>query len=292
MSYSSIYRSELFAGQAFLITGGGSGIGRCTAHELAALGASVALVGRNAEKLERVKQEIGEAGGRVTVHVGDIRDEERVAGIVGEVLDVHGRIDGLFNNAGGQYRSAVQDISTKGFTAVLQNNLVGGFQVMREVFNRSMQAHGGAIVNMIMDVSHGMPNYAHSAAARGGMATLTETAGCEWAPYGVRVNAVCPGFIASSGLDHYSEEHARSIPDHVTKVPMQRFGTEAEVSAVVVFLLSPAAAYVTGSIYRVDGGSPNARQTATLIPALRSNVYEGFHLAHAPQLLRTATQGQ
>jgi len=137
----------------------------------------------------------------------------------------------------------------------------------------------------VADVSHGMPNYGHSGAARGGMITLTETAATEWAAHGVRVNAIAPGFIASSGLDRYSPEHAQPIPELVQRVPMQRFGTEAEVAAVVVFLLSPAAAYVTGSVYRADGGSPNARQTATLQPPLRGAVFDGFHKARLPNLL-------
>ncbi|MES2481385.1 MAG: SDR family oxidoreductase [Pseudomonadota bacterium] len=288
MPYTSVFRPDLFTGQSFIVTGGGSGMGRCTAHELASLGGSVALVGRKLEKLEAVQAEIAQTGGRATVHVCDIRDDERVAAMVGEVLAAHGRIDGLFNNAGGQYKSAVQDISTKGFMAVVNNNLVGGFLVMREVFNRWMKDHGGAIVNMVVDMAHGMPNYAHSGAARAGMLNLTETAACEWAAYGVRVNAIAPGFIASSGLDHYSEEHARNIPGHVQHVPMQRFGTEAEISAVVVFLMSPAASYVTGSLYRADGGSPNARQTATLLPVIRSQPYNGFHLARVPDLLNKA----
>lgn len=286
MTYRSIFRPELFAGQVHVVTGGGSGIGRCTAHELSALGATVVLIGRTAEKLEQVRGEIESAGGSATVVVLDVRDENRVIEAVDSTLQRHGRIDGLFNNAGGQYRSPVEEISTKGFEAVVRNNLTAGFIMMREIYNRYMKEHGGSIVNMVADVEGGMPNYAHSGAARGGMLILSETAACEWAPFGVRVNAVAPGFIASSGLDHYSPEHASRIPGHIEHVPMRRFGTEAEVSAVVVFLLSPAAGYVTGSLYRVDGGSPNARQTAVLREPLRDTTFQGFHLAEAPRLLR------
>ena len=250
-----------------------------------ALGARVALVGRRAQALQQVRGELEAAGGAATTHVCDIRDEARVGQVLDEILAAHGRIDGLFNNAGGQYRSALEQMSTKGFEAVLHNNLVGGFIVMRETLTRWMRDHGGAIVNMVADVAHGMPHYGHSGAARGGMITLTETAAAEWAAHGVRVNAIAPGFIASSGLDRYSAEQAQPIPALVQRVPMQRFGTEAEVAAVVVFLLSPAAAYVTGSVYRVDGGSPNARQTATLQPPLRGAVFDGFHAARLPELL-------
>lgn len=286
MSYRSIFATGLFDGQVHIVTGGGSGIGRCTAHELAALGARVVLMGRTLDKLQKVRDEIQSEGGRATVQALDVRDESLVGEAVDATLALHGRIDGLFNNAGGQYRSPVHEISTKGFQAVVGANLVGGFIMMREVFSRFMKDHGGAIVNMVADVAYGMPNYAHSAAARGGMLTLTETAACEWAPYGVRVNAIAPGFIASSGLDRYTPEHASRIPGHIHQVPMRRFGTEAEVSAVVVFLLSRAAGYVTGSLYRVDGGSPNARQTAVLREPLRSTAFQAFPLAEEPSLLK------
>ncbi len=188
MPYTSVFRPDLFTGQSFIVTGGGSGMGRCTAHELASLGGSVALVGRKLEKLEAVQAEIAQTGGRATVHVCDIRDDERVAAMVGEVLAAHGRIDGLFNNAGGQYKSAVQDISTKGFMAVVNNNLVGGFLVMREVFNRWMKDHGGAIVNMVVDMAHGMPNYAQ-ATLRGQINNFPQ--GCFVALYDGKVVGYC-----------------------------------------------------------------------------------------------------
>ena len=176
MSFRSVFVPGLFAGQTVIVTGGGSGIGRCTAHELAALGAHVALVGRDPAKLEKVRAELLEDGGKASAHVCDIRDEATVIATIDAVLATTGRIDGLVNNAGGQYRSEMKSISTKGFEAVVCTNLTGGFVFMREVYTRWMEANGGAIVNMIADIWNGWPNFAHSGASRGGMLTLTESA--------------------------------------------------------------------------------------------------------------------
>src|SRR5207245_6934822 len=118
---------------------------------------------------------------------------------------------GLVNSAGGQYRSPLNAISTKGFEAVVRNNLTGGFIFMREVYNRWMEGNGGAIVNIIADIWHGWPEFGHSAAARGGMLTLTETAACERSSSGVRVSAVAPGGIVSSGFDTYAPEVPRKL---------------------------------------------------------------------------------
>lgn len=286
MPYQSVFRPGIFEGQTVIVTGGGSGIGRCTAHELASLGAHVALVGRTAEKLEKVRGEIAEDGGSASAHPCDIRDEIAVGETVDAVLNARGRLDGLVNNAGGQYRTPMKTISTKGFEAVVRNNLTGGFIFMREAYNRWMEIHGGAIVNIIADIWHGWPDFAHSGAARGGMLTLSETAACEWAASGVRVNTVAPGGIASSGFDTYAPEAKAKILEFPPTVPMQRFGTEAEVSAAIVYLLSPAAAYITGSCVRVDGGTPNARGTWKQVPHHNSKPFEGFHRATLPELLR------
>jgi citronellol/citronellal dehydrogenase len=285
VGYGSVFKPGLFEGQTVIVTGGGSGIGRCTAHELASLGATVAIVGRNQEKLDQVKGEIETDGGRVTSYACDIRDEERVIATIEAVLNRHDRIDGLVNNAGGQYRDPLKTISTKGFEAVVKTNLIGGFIFMREVYTRWMESHGGAIVNIIADIWNGWPNFAHSGAARGGMLTLSESAACEWAVSGVRVNTVAPGGVASSGFDTYPPEAKAEIRRYAAKVPLQRFGSEAETSAAIVFLLSPAAAYITGTCIRVDGGTPNARQTWNLESHAKSKPFEGFHRAVRPAML-------
>src|SRR6202171_3175861 len=286
MPYQSVFRPDLFKGKTIIITGGGSGIGRCTAHELVALGANVAILGRTAEKLAEVRAEIEEDGGQVLTRVCDIRDETMVIAAIDAVLGAYGRIDGLVNNAGGQYRAPMKTISTKGFEAVVRSNLTGGFIFMREVYNRWMEANGGAIVNIIADIWHGWPDFAHSGAARGGMLTLTETAACEWAASGVRVNTVAPGGIASSGFDTYAPEAKAKILEYPKTVPLQRYGTEAEISAAIVFLLSPAAAYITGTCIRVDGGTPNARGTWKLKAHQNSKPFTGFHRAELPEMLK------
>ncbi|GAC1619811.1 MAG: SDR family oxidoreductase [Nevskia sp.] len=286
MSYKSVFRPGLFAGQVVIVTGGGSGIGRCTAHELAALGATVAIVGRDADKLLAVKAEIEAEGGRITTHPCDIREEPKVVEMIDAVLAAHGRIDGLVNNAGGQYRQPLAKISTKGFEAVVKLNLTSGFVVMREVYNRGMAEHGGAIVNIIADIWNGWPNYAHSGAARGGMWTLTESAASEWAPNGVRVNCVAPGGIASSGFDTYTAEAQAEILKFPPTIPMQRYGNVAEMSGAIVYLLSPVASFITGSCLRVDGGAPNARHCWNPpTPHARSKPYDGFALDVPPKLL-------
>lgn len=285
MSYQSVFRPGLFAGQTIIVTGGGSGIGRCTAHELASLGAHVVLVGRTIEKLESVRAEILEDGGSVSTYACDIRDEVTVIQTIDAVLQARGRIDGLVNNAGGQFRTALKTISTKGFEAVVRNNLTGGFIFMREVYTRWMEHNGGAIVNIVADMWNGWPDYAHSGAARAGMLNLTESAACEWAVSNVRVNAVAPGGIASSGFDTYTPEAKAKILQYPPTVPLQRYGSESEISAAIVFLLSPAAAYITGSCIRVDGGAPNARNTWKLEPHAHSEPFMGFHRATLPQLL-------
>ncbi len=149
MPYSSVFRPGLFAGQVVIVTGGGSGIGRCTAHELVSLGARVALVGRKLDKLQAVQREIAEVGGVASTHVCDIREEETVRATVAAVLAEHGRIDGLVNNAGGQFPAPLAQTSARGWDAVVRNNLTGGFLVARECYTQWMAQHGGAIVNII-----------------------------------------------------------------------------------------------------------------------------------------------
>jgi citronellol/citronellal dehydrogenase len=283
LKYRSIFRTGLFDGRVAIVTGGGSGIGRCTAHELASLGARVAVIGRRIDRLEAVCAEIAQAGGVARGYGCDIREEDRVRDTVTAVSNDFGRIDFLVNNAGGQFAAPLAKISAKGWDTVVRNNLTGGFLMARECYTQCMAAGGGAIVNIIADMWQGMPGMGHSGAARAGMLNFTETAAFEWAP--VRVNAVAPGWIASSGMDQYPSEmrdHIRSLPK---KAPLGRLGTESEVSAAIVFLLTPAAAYISGSCLRVDGAVPNAKRAEWLGQG-RTEPFDGFHLAQTPRVLQ------
>lgn len=282
-SFQSVFRDGLFAGQAGIVTGAGSGIGRCTAHELASLGARVALVGRRMEKLEVVASEIADAGGSARCYTADIREEERVRDVVGAVLGDFGRLDFLVNNAGGQFFTPLEAISAKGWDAVVRTNLSGGFLMAREAYVQWMKQHGGAIVNMIANMWNGMPNMGHSGAARAGMLNFTETAALEWAP--VRVNAVAPGWVASAGLDRYPPEMRQRIRALPQKVPLARLATESEISAAIVFLLSPAAAFISGSSIRIDGAVPNVKPNYSLPPRGTTMAFDGFHLAEKPKVL-------
>ena len=297
--YRSVFAPGLFAGKVFVVTGGGSGIGRCIAHELASLGAHVVLVGRKIDKLHTVAGEIVADGGRVSWHVCDIRQEEAVGTTIAAIMMAHGRIDGLVNNAGGQFISPLEDITAKGWQAVLDTNLTGGFLVARECYLEAMEERGGAIVNIVADIWGSMPGMGHSGAARAGMVSFTETAAAEWAKSGVRVNAVAPGYVASSGMDHYPQEAAPMMRALRATVPLGRFGSEAEVSAAVVFLLSPAASFISGATLRVDGARPQARMGWPMeLPSaqVRSRdavrVFDGFHRASMPKVFSDLDGGK
>jgi citronellol/citronellal dehydrogenase len=287
--YRSVFRPDLFEGQTIVITGAGSGLGRCTAHELASLGASLALVGRQLEKLQAVQQELLQAypemASRISLHSCDIRQEDSVKETVQAILAQHHAIHGLFNCAGGQYPAPLRDISLRGWDAVVRNNLHGTFLFSRECYVQWMEKAGGSIVNMLADIWGGMPGMGHSGAARGGVMNFTETAACEWGASGVRVNAVAPGWIASAGIDTYDQSYQDLLRDLRAKVPLQRFGTEAELSSAVVYLLSPAAGFISGAVLRVDGGVPTARHTWKLEPARNSFPFNGFPLYTPPKAL-------
>lgn len=286
MAYDSVFKPGLFAGQTILVTGGGSGIGRCVAHELAYLGAHVVLVGRKLEKLESTCAEIIEDGGSASFKVCDIREEDAVKAMVAQVLAERERIHHLVNNAGGQFPAPLISINQKGFETVVRTNLVGGFLVAREVFTQSLCKHGGSIVNMLADMWGGMPGMGHSGAARAGMENFTKTAAFEWGHCNVRVNAVAPGWIASSGMDTYPESMKSMIRNLKEHVPLQRIGTESEVAAAIVFLLSPGANFINGNTIRIDGAASLGTRAWPLAKAKKSESYNGFHRAYMPDVFK------
>jgi len=255
----SIFRSGLFDGTVALVTGGGSGIGLTTARQLAGLGAHVVLTGRRQALLDDAAEQIRSAGGAVSTQPGDIRDDDDVAAMVATAMAPTGRIDVLVNNAGGQFFAPAESISRNGFEAVVTTNLTGTWLVSQAVFAASMRDHGGAIVNMGMLNDRGFPGMAHSGAARAGVANLTQTLALEWAPSGVRVNGVAPGWIDSSGTLTYPEEVRALLAGVVDQTPARRAGAESEVAHAITFLASPAASFITGVTLRIDGGAELAR---------------------------------
>lgn len=288
MSYQSGFRDDLFTGQTIFMPGGGGGLGRCIAHELASLGASLILAGRTLEKLERTRDEIREDGGQVVgCYTAELRDEPAVVELVATILKSHGPVHGLVNAAGGQFPARLEDLSLNGWNAVLNNNLTSYFLTARELYRQCFRERGGSIVNIGADWHAGMPGMGHNGAARAGLSNLTATAASEWGRSGVRVNCVIPGFIATTGLDRYPESDWESIAGVDRRVPLGRHGTAAEVSAMVVFLMSPMAAYVTGADFRVDGGIHNGAGSFLFQPAEARNVavFNGFHRDEQPQAL-------
>jgi citronellol/citronellal dehydrogenase len=219
--------------------------------------------------------------------VCDIRVEEQVKGTIVDILKAHGRIDGLVNNAGGQFTAPLEAISQKGWETVVRTNLTGGFLMARECYTQWMREHGGgAIVNVVADMWLGMPAMGHSGAARAGMVNLTETAANEWSAANVRVNAVAPGWIASSGMDTYPPEMGERIRNMNRMSPLGRLGSESEVASAIVFLLSQGAAYISGATLRVDGAVPHTKISRPLPPKTTpAPRYDGFHRASVPKVL-------
>jgi citronellol/citronellal dehydrogenase len=285
MPYNSVFRPDLFAGRTIVVTGGGSGLGRCTAHELRSLGARLALVGRTREKLDQVKEELGDPD--TFTFAADLRDEAQVKAAVDGVLAWGGRIDGLVNNAGGQFPAQLRDISLNGWNAVVANNMTATFLVSKAVYLGWMEKNGGTIVNVGADFELGMPGMGHNGAARAGQTNFTYTASVEWAHAGVRVNSVIPGFIASSGLDRYPERAHDVLRGVRKRIPLKRHGTESEIAGAIVYLLSDAAAYVTGISLRVDGGLHNYGKSSFYeVPDHdRSKPFNGFPLYRPPKVL-------
>jgi citronellol/citronellal dehydrogenase len=248
-----IFRDGLFAGEVALVSGGGSGLGRAIAIQLASLGARVAICGRRIERLEETAEIIRKAGGTVTTHAMSIRDPDAVAQLVTDVANAHGRIDHLVNNAGGQFPQAAIDYSVKGWNAVIDTNLNGSWYMMQAVARhwRDQQSKG-TITNIVAVVVRGMPGVAHTCAARAGVIHLSKTLATEWAPLGIRINCVAPGAIATGGMDVYSEEARRELPRSNL---MQRFGSAQDVADAVTYLAAPSGRFITGEVLTVDGGN-------------------------------------
>src|SRR3982751_4211489 len=199
---SQVFAQGLLGGHVLVVTGGGSGLGRATAVELAACGAQVVTAGRRQEPLDETAALC--EGGRCEGFVCDIREEDQVEGFVDRVLERHGRIDTLVNNAGGQYMTPAEDISPKGFNTVVQLTLGGTWLMTHAVATRAMiPAGGGKIVNVTLSPHHGLPGMAHSSAARAAVENMSRVLSIEWARFQIRLTAVAAGHFDTEALEKY-----------------------------------------------------------------------------------------
>jgi len=251
---SKLFQPGLLDGQVAIVSGGGSGLGRASALELAALGATVVVCGRRQEPLDETAA--GADGGRVEARVCDIREEDQVEALVDAVLERHGQIDLLVNNAGGQYMTPAEEITPKGFRTVMRLNVEGTWLMTHAVATKAMMdGRGGKIVNVTLSPHHGLPGMAHSSAARAAVENLTRVLSIEWARFEIRLTALAAGHFATETLmTKYPEQVVEGVAG---TVPLGRLGTEEEFAWMVAYLASPAGDYLSGAILTIDGARDN-----------------------------------
>ena len=239
------------SGRVALVTGGGTGIGRATALALSHLGAEVVIVGRREEKLAETQALAAKDSPAITAIPLDVREFDQVDSVLDEVLERHGRIDLLVNNAGGQFLAAAETVSANGFRAVTRLNLDAPWYLTTRVAGRSMIPGGyGKVVSVTMTPRRGIPYMAHSSAARAAVESLTKTLAVEWGQYGIRIVAVAPGIVHTEAWENYGLD-----PEKVSEsMLLKRLQTPEEVAAVIAFCLSPAGDYITGTTIAADGG--------------------------------------
>jgi len=252
---SKIFAPGLLEGQVAIVSGGGSGLGRATALELAACGATVVVCGRRLEPLEETAA--GAEGGTVEPVQCDIREQEQVHALVEGVLERHGRVDLLVNNAGGQYMTPAEDITPKGFRTVMALNVEGTWLMSHAVATKAMipEARGGKIVNVTLSPHHGLPGMAHSSAARAAVENLTKVLSIEWSRFNIRLTALAAGHFDTETL---RTKYPRPVVEGVAAtVPLGRLGTEEEFGWLVAFVASPGGDYLSGAVLTIDGARDN-----------------------------------
>ncbi len=248
----SVLTPDANAGRVALVTGGGTGIGRATALELARTGARLVICGRRPEPLEAAKAEVEALGSECLAVPTDVREPEQVDALLDAALGRFGGIDVLVNNAGGQFIARAEDISPNGWRAVHRLNVEAVWNLTRLVATRSMiPGDGGLVVFVGLSPRRAIPGMAHASAARAAVENLCRTLALEWGPHGIRTACVTPGVIRTEGLESYGDE---AMAAWEREVPLGRLGSPEEVASVIAFLASPGGAYVTGATILVDGG--------------------------------------
>jgi NAD(P)-dependent dehydrogenase (short-subunit alcohol dehydrogenase family) len=251
--FISPLRSDANAGRVALITGGGTGIGRAAALELAGTGASVVICGRREEPLTSTAGEIERAGGTCLPVLADIREADQVERVLTTALDRFGGIDVLVNNAGGQFEAPAEEISDQGWRAVERLALDATWSVTRTVATGSMIGRGGGLIVFIgFSPLRGIPGFAHASAARAAVANLASGLALEWSRHGIRSVCVAAGTIATPALSQYGED---AVQRWRRAVPLGRLGSPEEIASVIAFLATAGGAYITGTTLVVDGGA-------------------------------------
>ena len=258
-----MFASTLLQDQVAIITGGGTGIGLAIARRLGELGASIAVASRNAEHLEHGTAELRHAGLDPLALQVDVRNPEQVDEMVMRTVKHFGRIDILVNNAAGNFISRAEELSPNGWNAVIGIVLNGSFYCSRAVGRHLIaRGGGGSIVSILANyVWTGSPGTVHSAAAKAGVMSMTQTLAVEWAQHKIRVNAVAPGPIESSGAARQLWNSPDAVQRITDMIPLKRWGQPREVADTVAFLVSPLAGFITGETLTIDGGTWLGRGT-------------------------------
>lgn len=255
---TQIFAPGLFEGKTALVTGGGRDLGRAIALAFARLGANIIIASRNEENLAATVPDLEALGVEVLAVPTNIREVEQVERLVSQALDRFGQIDVLVNNAGGQFPARPSAISDRGWRAVVDLNLNGTWNMLSRVGPHMLERGSGAAVNIVHvgSFERGAPAFAHSGAARAGVVSLTRSLAYYWARHGVRVNALAPGVIDTAGMRENElanmggEDYLRVM---LRDIPAHRLATVEEIADIVIFLCSPAAAYINGTAIIADG---------------------------------------